>query len=65
MLSAPRGVLREAALVAIDELGELLSARCTRLLRERGGSTAEVRKALAELGAFVDLVETIDYRGRR
>lgn len=65
VLAAPRAVLREAALVAIDELGETLSSRCTRLLRDRGGATPEIREALVELGALLDLLERIDYSGRR
>lgn len=64
-LAAPRALLREAALVAIDELGETLSRHCTSLLRAHGGPTAEVRDALAELGAFLDLFERLDYSAGR
>jgi hypothetical protein len=61
----PRAVLREAALVAIDELGETLSRRCTALLRGRGGPTAQIRAGLAELGGLIDLFERIDQSGGR
>lgn len=52
-------MLREATLVAIDELGVAVSGECTRLLRERGGSAAELSEALAELGDLLGVLETI------
>jgi hypothetical protein len=58
-------VLHEATLVAIDQLGEELSGRCTRLLRERGGPTPELRAGLAELSGLIDVLDTIDYSGGR
>lgn len=57
-LTAPRAVLHEAALVAIDELGEQVSALATRLLRERGGSGRELREALDELRGLMDVLDT-------
>jgi hypothetical protein len=51
--------------VAIDELGETLSSRCTHLLRADGGPTGDLREGLAELGAFLDIFERLDHtRGR-
>ena len=61
-LSAPRPVLRQAALVAIDELGETLSELCTRLLRG-SASAAEVAEAVTELSELLDVLERIDSGG--
>jgi hypothetical protein len=57
--------LREAMLVAIDELGEAISSRCTTLLREHGGSTADLRQTVAELSGLLQALETVDYSGSR
>ena len=64
-LTAPRAVIREAVLVAIDETGEAVSAASTSLLRGREASAEELRESVAELGGLLDLLETIDYRGSR
>lgn len=50
--------------MAIDELGETLSEHCTRLLRG-GGPPGELREQIAELNGLLDLLERIDYSGRR
>jgi hypothetical protein len=62
-LTASRPVLREAALVAIDELGETVSRHCTRMLRS-GGSATELSAAVSELSGLVDVLRSIDQSGR-
>ena len=62
VLSAPRAVLREMVLVAVDEAGETLARRCTSLLRE-AGSTADVHAALARLGGLLELLDRVDAAG--
>ena len=62
-LTASRLVLREAALVAIDELGETVSRHCTRMLRT-GGPATELSAAVAELSELVDVLRGIDQGGR-
>jgi hypothetical protein len=57
-VTAPRDLLREVLLVAIDEAAETLNGYCTRLLRG-GGSIDEVRAGLAELTGLVDLLERL------
>jgi hypothetical protein len=64
-LTAPRAVIREAVLVAIDEIGEAVSAASTSLLRGHGASADELRETIAELGGLLDLLDTIDYRWSR
>jgi hypothetical protein len=64
-LTAPRAVIREAVLVALDETGEAVSAASTSLLRGREASADELRESVAELDGLLDLLETIDYRGSR
>ena len=50
--------LRELLCVAIDEAGELMGSESSRLLR--GDATAaELRARLDELGALLDLLETV------
>jgi hypothetical protein len=61
-LTAPRPVLREAALVAIDELGEAVSGHCSRLLRG-SGSAGEAAAAVAELTGLLELLRRIDSGG--
>jgi hypothetical protein len=60
-VTARRDLLRELLVVAIDEAGDKLSQRSTRLLR--GGSAAELRGALAELGGLLDLLEAVEAGG--
>lgn len=57
-LTAPRETLRELLAVAIDEAGERVSRASTRLLRG-DGTAAELRAHLGELGALLDLLETL------
>jgi hypothetical protein len=64
-LTAPRAVIREAVLVAIEETGEAVSAASTSLLRGREASADELRETVAELGDLLELLATIDYRGSR
>jgi hypothetical protein len=57
-LTAPRDTLRELLAVAIDEAGEGVSRHSSRVLR--GDATAaELRAALDEMGALLDLLETV------
>jgi hypothetical protein len=59
-IRAPRGAMRELLAVAIDEAGERVSRESSRLLRETSGpGAAELRAALDELGALLDLLETV------
>jgi hypothetical protein len=60
-LSGPRGLVREALTVAIDEAAEALGAACTRLLRGTG-SAAQVRAGVAELSGLLDLLEMAEPR---
>jgi hypothetical protein len=57
-LRAPREILRELVVVAIDEAGERVSRDSSRLLRG-DAVAAELRAALDELGALLDLLETL------
>ena len=56
--TAPRDALRELLAVAIDEAGDRVAQASTRLLRG-DATTAELRAALDELGALLDLLETV------
>jgi hypothetical protein len=58
-LTAPHDTLRELLAVAIDETGERVSRESTRLLRGDGKAATELRAALDELGALLDLLETL------
>ena len=58
-LTARRDLLRELVVVAIDEAGEALGGRCTRLLRG-DGSGAEVRAGVAELRGLLDLLDAVE-----
>jgi hypothetical protein len=58
-LTAPRDLLRELLTVAIDEAAEALSGHCTRLLRGTG-SREPVRAGVDELGALLDLLDTVE-----
>ena len=57
-LSAPRDTLRELLAVAIDEAGERVRSASTGLLRGDCG-LAELRAELIQLGALLDLLETV------
>jgi hypothetical protein len=57
-LTAPRDALRELLAVAIDEAGERVSRDSSRLLRG-DPVAADLRAALEELGALLDLLETV------
>jgi hypothetical protein len=58
-LTAARGVLRELLAVAIEDKAERLSQDSTRLLRGDSAAAAELRARLDELGALLDLLETV------
>ncbi|HEX3277284.1 MAG TPA: hypothetical protein VHR40_02085, partial [Thermoleophilaceae bacterium] len=58
-LAAPRGVVRELLATAIDESGDRLSRDSTRLLRGERAAATELRAGLHELGALLDLLETV------
>ena len=58
-LTASREPLRELLSVAIDETAEALSRSTSRLLRGEDGGAAELRARLDELGALLDLLETV------
>jgi hypothetical protein len=51
--------VREATLVAIDELGETVSRLCTDLLRG-ADTTRELRSAVIELGGLLERLERFD-----
>jgi hypothetical protein len=57
-LTARRDTLRELLAVAIDEAGERVSSASTRLLRGES-APAELRAELIQLGALLDLLETV------
>lgn len=58
-LSAPRHLLRELLIVAVDEAADKLSAHSTRLLRG-AASAAEMRAGLTELSRLVDLLDQVE-----
>ena len=58
-LTARRDLLRELLVVAIDEAGEALGGRCTRLLRG-DGSGAEVRAGVAAMSGLLDLLDAVE-----
>ena len=58
-LTARRDLLGELLAVAIDEAGERIGSRSTRLLRGEG-SAGELRAPLAELGGLLDLYELLE-----
>jgi hypothetical protein len=55
-LTAPRSLIREMLLVAIDEAGEALAGRCTGLLRG-DTSVADLRASLADLSGLIELLD--------
>ena len=55
-LTGSRAAVRELLAVAIDEAGERVSHAATALLRGEG-EAAELRAALTEAGALLDLFE--------
>ena len=55
-LTAPRAVIGEAVLVAIDETGEAVSAASTSLLRGREASADELRETVTELGGLLETI---------
>jgi hypothetical protein len=57
-VTGPPAVLRELLLVAIDEAGEALGARCTGLLRGEASST-DVRAGVAALGGLLELLDEV------
>jgi hypothetical protein len=57
-LTAPRALLVELLAVAIDEAGDLLSRRCTELLRG-SSSPRRVRGALDAVSELLDLLDRI------
>lgn len=57
-LTAAPALLRRASLVAIDEAGERISARCTSLLRS-GGDPRAVLAETADLEALVELLSSV------
>lgn len=58
-LTARRDLLRELLVVAIDEAGDVLGGRCTRLLRGEA-SAGEVRAGVAELSGLLDLFDAAE-----
>lgn len=61
-ITGPRDLLREGLLVAIDELGDSLSERCTQLLRG-AGSPAELREDVRGLDELLALLVSIEQPG--
>jgi hypothetical protein len=57
-LTGSRAAVRELLAVAIDEAGEHVSLAATALLRGEG-TAAELRAALAEAGALLDLRDSL------
>jgi hypothetical protein len=57
-LTGPRSAVRELLAVAIDEAGEQVGLASTALLRG-DGTAAELRAALAEAGALLDLLDSL------
>jgi hypothetical protein len=57
-LSGPRPAVRELLAAALDDSGERVSRTATALLRGEG-TAAELRAALAEAGALLDLLESL------
>lgn len=57
-LTGPATILRELLLVAIDEAGEALGARCTHLLRGEA-SSADVRDGVAAMSGLLDLLDEV------
>jgi hypothetical protein len=58
-LRAPGATLRELLGVAIDETSDALSRASSRLLRGEEGGAAELRAHFDELGALLDLLESV------
>lgn len=61
-LTGPRALLHEGLLVAIDELGDSLSERCTELLRGAGSAKA-VRTDVRSLDELLDLLDAAEKTG--
>ena len=57
-LTAPREAVQELLAVAIDEAGDRVARASTGLLRA-DATAAELRAALHDLGALLDLLETV------
>jgi hypothetical protein len=58
-LTAPRRVLRELLILAIEDKGDSLSQESARLLRGESAAAAELRARFDELGALLDLLESV------
>jgi hypothetical protein len=58
-LRAPRETLRELLAVAVNETGDRIARAGTRLLRGDEAAVPELRARLRELGAQLDLLETV------
>jgi hypothetical protein len=58
-LTTTRGLLGELLAVAIEDKGDRLSQDGTRLLRGESAAATELRAGLNELGALLDLLETV------
>ncbi len=57
-ITAPAALLRQASLVAIDEAGERVSARCTSLLRGTGNAESVLAET-ADLDGLMRLLKLV------